>query len=75
MNNWQPIKTAPKDGTSVIIAVPHNDPSGFVVGEAYCNERRGGWWWANLSYDDDYADPIRQAPTHWMPLPKPPVLA
>ena len=64
---WQPIDTAPKDGTSVLIAfVEKGHPQKPFVGEA---EFRGtGWWWPN----DYEGGCITPAPTHWMPLPDPP---
>ena len=74
---WQPIETAPKDNTAVIIAVPTEHKDGFIVGEAYFNPEQGGdWWWAGTSSGDYYAGPIIEMnfwnPTHWQPLPPPP---
>ncbi|WP_182421994.1 DUF551 domain-containing protein [Aureimonas sp. ME7] len=78
-DGWRPIETAPRDGTNVIVAVPTKDRDDFIVGEAYCNEERGGWWWANLSDGDYYASPIIEMhyhlPSHWRPLPAPPALS
>lgn len=71
---WQPIETAPKDGTAILIAVGH------LVGEARFVEDEGselGWWWANEGPGDYHADKIelRQGqPTHWMPLPAAPTI-
>lgn len=74
---WQPIESAPRDGTSVIVLV------GDLVGEATCLEGESysgsdaGWWWANTSPGDYYAEKIalrHGEPTHWMPLPDPPAL-
>jgi hypothetical protein len=61
---WQPIETAPKDGTRVILcAVDGNYPR---VAEGYY--QRDGWHW---STDENWRD-SEMAPTHWMPLPVPP---
>lgn len=64
---WQPISTAPKDGTSVIIAAQSG-----CVGEAEFQD--GSWWWAGW-YEESWAVPVEKengAVTHWMPLPAPP---
>jgi Protein of unknown function (DUF551) len=57
--NWQPIETAPKDGTDILV---------------YSNERIiSAHWsvpadaWVEVVHDYSFA-----APTHWMPLPEPP---
>ncbi|MRX31867.1 hypothetical protein [Aminobacter sp. MDW-2] len=78
---WQPIETAPKDRTAIIIAVPTKDQDDFHVGEAYFdpeNYDNGDWWWANTSYGDYHAGPVSEinwhGPTHWQPLPAPPSL-
>jgi hypothetical protein len=63
---WQPIETAPKDGT--IILAGHETS----VFDAYWDEREGGWAdGATCGYDDDL---ITYSPTHWIPLPAPPSL-
>lgn len=79
MTDWQPISTAPKDGTPVIVAVPTKDLDGFHVGEAYYdpeNYEGGDWWWAGTGYGDYHGGPISDInfhqPSHWMPLPAPP---
>lgn len=61
---WQPIKTAPRDETEILLA----DPSGsFEVGYWYAD----GWVsWEGLP--DAEPDWIYWEPTHWMPLPEPP---
>jgi hypothetical protein len=81
MGEWQPIETAPKDGTAVLLCWAINaggkpidwrtDPTTadvFVQVAA---------WWAG---DNDwivYCSMVREPslhfkPTHWMPLPPPP---
>lgn len=58
---WQPIETAPKDGTEVLIF----DGANRTVG--YFNR----YW--SLSVMGAYAeDDEIYDPTHWMPLPEPP---
>jgi len=59
---WQPIDTAPKDGTRVLLYDPYNG-----VGDGYyCNIR----WWHYECGDDWYSEEWN--PTHWMPLPTTP---
>lgn len=64
---WQPIETAPKDGTYVLVFVE----SSGGLGEAYFDIQDDNWWWANTAphdFDPTYATD----PTHWMPLPQGP---
>ena len=57
---WQPIETAPKDGTRVLLWI---EPVKIAMPFAW----QDGRWMG-----DDY--PLNMAwPTHWMPLPEPPV--
>ena len=56
---WCPIGTAPVDGTGVIL---------WAEGRAYIawfDGEQGAW---RMDYDETVDDP-----THWMPLPQPPV--
>ena len=59
-NDWQPIATAPKDGTMVLVY----SAAWGEVGVAYCH---GTWCWQH----DEVGEIINEI-THWMPLPKPP---
>lgn len=71
-NGWQPIETAPKDGTPVIFAnffskcllcgAPHVWAGRYIEidGEAEMFE-------ASFAATNENGDP-----THWMPLPTPP---
>ena len=67
--NWQPIETAPKDGTHIIAFRPGNTPhiEGMYWAVYEDTDRAGAWHW---SYDGDA--PRENPPTHWMPLPEPP---
>lgn len=79
---WQPISTAPKDGTEVIV-IHHTDYGDGIMpttdGPFTASFVRGAWRssWDNeevVEYMDwggtDYKSIM--APTHWMPLPSPP---
>jgi len=68
-NEWQPIETAPKDGTVFL---------GYKLGqfrECYKVPRDDCdmWCFGGTSGADDLFPNIK--PTHWMPLPKPPAMA
>jgi len=62
---WQPIATAPKDGTAILVS------GGCFI---FCVEWNNEFdWWA---VDDNKLGPFRlrgAAPTHWMPLPPAPI--
>lgn len=66
---WQPIDTAPKDGSDVLAWGPRwKQPD-------YIHFRNGGWCeWVGL--DTGEWEPITFSesflPTHWMPIPEPP---
>ena len=70
MSDWQPIETAPKDGTEVLLAIPTygvGPTFEFAVGGFF----NGAWFGEeDDAYDADEA--AYQDPTHWMPLPEPP---
>lgn len=63
---WQPIATAPKDGSDVDL---------WVGGERIPEARweRGRWSvWGLSQYDCMGWVVVQGKPTHWMPLPGPP---
>lgn len=64
MSDWQPIETAPKDGTRVLVHVPPYGP--FTAHNRFHSflEARDRWHVAGLLNDAQ--------PTHWQPLPAPP---
>lgn len=61
--DWQPIETAPKDGTELLV-----HPFDVVRWRA----EHGGFWYADRVSEID-GDWLEEDPTHWMPLPNPPV--
>jgi hypothetical protein len=76
LTEWQPIKTAPKDGTDVIVMYQHIDTqivhNAFWMGDSDDDPEDIGWW----SYEYSEGSRIKledwMEPTHWMPLPAPP---
>ncbi len=66
---WQPIATAPKDGTRILTWGCLHDDSGIDMGESPRVEL--------TKFSDVYHSWVSEEigshePTHWMPLPKPP---
>jgi len=67
-DEWQPIETAPKDGTEVIVV-----RSGFKVTVGWF-DKKSGWTNPTRAISEDYDQEMGgYEPTHWMPLPKPPI--
>ena len=67
--DWQPIETAPKNGTHIILAWDRCNGLPPVASEAFwrCDmpfSGNGIWWY--------FAGRLFQEPTHWMHLPTPP---
>lgn len=61
---WRPIETAPKDGTIIDLF------NGAVrVPNCKFNVQRNVWIWAH-----DGTKTGLEHPTHWMPLPEPPIV-
>ena len=58
--DWQPIETAPTDGTLILVYI---SGKGIVMAE-----KNGAWGWR--SYPGRYS--MAMPPTHWQPLPAPP---
>jgi hypothetical protein len=67
---WQPIDTAPKDGTVVILADVHSVWTGF-----WHNGKDNYWGFEGWYEEDQRANILTAKPspaTDWMPLPSPP---
>lgn len=66
---WQPIETAPRDGTWVLL-------TGGSIAYGWCEDdkppmavgQRAGDCWQFAWYDSGYYGKYEN-PTHWMPLP------
>lgn len=68
MSEWQPIETAPRDGTAILVTdgqtqrvawTQHPAEHGNVAAWTYYITRSGAYV-------------VIMNPTHWMPLPSPP---
>tara|TARA_R110000751_G_scaffold307812_1_gene431804 strand:+ start:4090 stop:4422 length:333 start_codon:yes stop_codon:yes gene_type:complete len=65
VEGWQPIETAPKDGTVVLCCCAAN--YGPYTGHYECAA------WVDTNEHDEFGDDARPCyPTHWAPLPAPP---
>ena len=65
--NWQPIETAPEDGTTVLVNDTTLGFTPWAVAYYMAGEEWSGW-----AYDNSYlsdSNPLGPNPTHWMPLP------
>jgi len=68
---WQPIETAPKDGTAILLG----SRGGAWVGKwlpVYVSGYRPDNPWSSLMLNHDHMGEKRCKPTHWMPLPAAP---
>lgn len=66
---WQPIETAPKDETPVLLWCPQSwDTRGVRVG--FWSEQYEDWFDSDAASISIFA--IYSIITHWMPLPPPP---
>lgn len=70
---WQPIETAPKDGTVVMVC---NEDGTWIAKYVpiYPSGCRAENPWFSLMLNHDHLRKVRSyRPTHWMPLPAPPL--
>ncbi len=71
MGEWQPIETAPKDGTSVLLGrftgKPKADREGFISVD-WCRTSAKDYGFIGFGEFNENYWPA----THWMPLPAPP---
>lgn len=79
MMEWQPIETAPRDGTPVLLWPPHPWSSNWRTSTP--SQKMHAWvgqwmdmakgWVASPCEATEY-EPETQNPTLWQPLPEPP---
>jgi hypothetical protein len=67
MSEWQPIETAPKDGTRILACVAGRE--GVEIVAHATHKHRGPPWREHYSL----GRVCWHQPSHWMPLPTPPV--
>lgn len=70
MNEWQPIETAPRDGSRVLVWSKHYIWNGVYTAYWGRNGELNPFSWIGGHCRVSHID----HPTHWMPLPEPPSL-
>lgn len=73
MSDWQPIETAPKDGTTVLL-YRYCEPWD-VFGYGAWEESHSVAGWIAHGFFEPPGNLGLAAPSHWMPLPGPPLPA
>ena len=79
MTEWQPIESAPKDGTDIhvwvrgsLVPVPAHFTSREYFAREYDNpEYMEEGWYPSYGFLFDLPE-ITIDPTHWIPIPEPP---
>jgi len=64
MSEWQPIETAPKDGTMILVCWAGSGMHPIV----------SRWLLRSMAWTHPFNKPVNP-PTHWMPLPEPPKIS
>lgn len=83
MGKWQPIESAPKDGTIIDVWLEESlsdikfycSSRPVHLKDAQYGGRSAGWLWKNGKFRPYLVGlnmPVFVIPTHWMPLPEPP---
>lgn len=78
MSKWQPMETAPLDGTVILIARMRLPDTPGWVHVAYWGRFEGGggtrdYPWICIKEKGRTGRWGGMSPTHWMPLPNPPI--
>jgi len=68
MSDWQPIETAPKDGTNILLF----NRAGNVAAGLWLSGALGTGWFLRGGNRPDTFFNEHFGPTHWQPLPEPP---
>lgn len=67
MSEWQPIETAPRDGTPILGCCADGEMHVYFPQQYGSNNQFDGW---DVRYDNEGCAPF---PDYWRPLPSPPV--
>lgn len=71
-DGWQPIETAPKDGTPILV---WDESMGYYNAHSHGQDDRRyaiGYWRTKSGKGWGNRNTSRPEPTHWQPLPDPP---
>lgn len=70
VSEWQPIETAPKDGTKIFAINNRGNPAAILWGKSLGGKNEG---WIVMFSDGDlhpfWNGACGSLPTHWMPVP------
>jgi hypothetical protein len=69
MSEWQPIETAPKDGTRILALIRQSDYIKILHWEPDSSYERTKY----PEYHQWFDGYTHWIPSHWMPLPSPPL--
>jgi hypothetical protein len=72
-DHWQPIVTAPRDGSRVLLWYPPTREDAGVAAEGFFDALFDGVWM--VSRGSSHIDRRVRKPTHWMPMPDGPVMS
>ena len=67
-HDWQPIETAPRDGTPIRLRSPSYAPAQPLWWDKK-KRRWATWTFAVARRIEGWWDEEEEAPTHWMPIP------
>lgn len=75
--SWKPIETAPKDGTTVLVAQAYADDGVVFTYKAFIEfvqcavwDDYWGSWVMSKPYPEVESRDVFFEPTHWMPIPR-----
>lgn len=63
---WEPIRTAPKDGTPIVVIAKNGGGFWTLPIVTWWENKLNGYWWA------DEGKVLYHAPLYWLPIPPPP---
>lgn len=69
---WQPIETAPRDGTTILITFKRIDGKWLIQAGFFKERSDGSVGWALYQVGRHWWSISNFEATHWMPLPDPP---
>lgn len=74
MSEWRDIKTAPKDGSAILLFVPDKPVRDMWRGHVFDDPRFCVGYWRTWYSQPEWGNrnDAHFNPTHWMPLPEPP---
>ena len=79
LDSWQPMETAPKDRTSILVMYMHIDTqivhnAFYIATDVVDDSKEAGWW----TYLHSEVSRIKlhdwMTPTYWMPIPPAPTI-